>query len=90
MIYDLEIIDLDNILTESKLDKLVLFICCIHVLLLIIDHKKTRRISAGKDGQSWRMICLSAFSLFAMFIIIRELYNLYMAMVWMRNNFFKY
>jgi len=28
-----------------------------------------------------RMICLSAFSLFAMFIIIRELYNLYMAMV---------
>jgi hypothetical protein len=94
VIYDFEILDLDNILTESKLGKLVLFsydvICCIHVLLLIIDHTKTRRISAGKDGQSWRMICLSAFSLFAMFIIIRELYNLYMAMVWMRNNFFKY
>jgi hypothetical protein len=44
VIYDFEILDLDNILTESKLGKLVLFsydvICCIHVLLLIIDHKK--------------------------------------------------
>ena len=96
MIYDFEVLDLDNILTESKLGKLVLFsydvICCIHVLLLIIDHKKPDEFPREKMDkvEDPRMICLSAFSLFAMFIIIRELYNLYMAMVWMRNNFFKY
>lgn len=88
VIYDFVILDLDNILTEL-LSKIVLFsydvICCIYIyiLLLIIDNKKPDQFPREKMDKVDLpiMICLTAFSLFAMFIIIRELSNLFMTMV---------
>jgi hypothetical protein len=69
VIYDFEVLDLDNILTESKLGKLVLFsydvICCIHVLLLIIDHKKPDEFPREKMDkvEEWFVYQLSVYLL---------------------------
>lgn len=59
------------------------FVVYIYILLLIIDNKKPDQFPREKMDKVDLaiMICLTAFSLFAMFIIIRELSNLFMTMV---------